>query len=331
MAGPVRCTYQQVTKTDSTFLDQGAFERVTFANEVTDMSRDDALAGTRAISVSSTGASVGWSVTPAFAIGGGVVVQHLSIASSFARYGYATTIFGPFDPTRVDARQTQSADSWGVGWQLGATRTLGSTLRLGAVFRKGSSPKFEQQDSSSQLGLVQREGRFRIPDIFAVGGIWQPNDKMDVIGEVTRISYSRLKHDYVDFQTIATDTADQIHLDDGYEFHIGTEWTIVRESPHISPILRLGFWFDPAHAVQFVPITNSPGEIRLAAALPGTTGQWHYAGGLGIPVSKRLEFNAGIDVSSRSATLSVSTIVRFPRKKDRTTPSAQDPGGKSSL
>ena len=115
-----------MTKTDSTFLDQGAFERVTFANEVTDMSRDDALAGTRAISVSSTGASVGWSVTPAFAIGGGVVVQHLSIASSFARYGYATT-HSLFDPTRVDARQTQSADSWGVGWQLGATLDTGST------------------------------------------------------------------------------------------------------------------------------------------------------------------------------------------------------------
>ena len=307
--------YQQVTKTDNTLLNQGAFERLTFGNELTDRSRDDALEGTRRISLASAGASVGRRVTPAFAVGAGVILQRLSLDSAFARYGYSTTIFGPFDRTRVDARQTQYSRSWGVGWQLGATQTVGSTVRLGAVVRAGSAPKFEQVDSSEQLGRVERHGRFRIPHVFAVGGVWQPRDNVAVITELTRIFYSRLKQDYVDFQTLASGTAEQVRLDDGYEFHVGTEWTIVKEAPRISPILRFGTWFDPEHAVRYVQRANTPGEIRLAAALPGTTGRWHYAGGLGLPLSNRLELNTGADVSNRSATFSVSMIVRFAAAK----------------
>jgi long-subunit fatty acid transport protein len=311
--------FQQVTKTHNTILDEGAFERLTFGNELTDRSRDDALEGTRSIGVTSTGASFGWRATPALAIGAGIILQRLSLDSAFARYGFATTIFGPFDRTRVDARQTQYARSWGLGWQLGATQTVGSTVRVGAVVRVGAAPEFEQVDSSAVIGRVERHGRFKIPNVIAVGGIWQPKDTIAVISEVTRISYSRLKHDYVDFQTLATDTVDQIRLDDGYEFHIGTEWTFVKDPPRISPVLRFGTWFDPAHAVRFVSLTNSPGEIRLAAALPGTTGRWHVAAGVGVPVSRRFEFHAGADASSRSLTLSVSGIARFVRKKEPVT------------
>jgi hypothetical protein len=307
----VAAYHQQVTKTHNELLDEGAFERVTFGNEQTDRSRDDALEGARRISVASSGASVGLRVTPAFALGAGIILQRLSLDSAFARYGYSTTIFGPFDRTRVDARQTQYARSWSIGWQIGATHTVGPTIRLGAVARAGSSPEFEQVDSSAQLGRVERHGRFRVPNVIAVGGIWQPRDNLALVFEATRIGYSRLKHDYVDFQTLATDSAEQVRIGDGVEFHGGAEWTIVRDAPRISPILRFGTWFDPAHSVRFIQATNSPGEVRLAAALPGTVGRWHYAAGIGIPASKRFEFNAAADASNRSATLSASVIVRF--------------------
>ena len=314
----VAAYYQQQSRTNNTLLNQGAFERLTFAGETTDAARDDALEGTRRISVASVGTSVGVQVTPSFALGAGAVFQRLTLDSSFTRYGYTTTLFGPFDRNRVSAQQTQSGRDYGVGWQFGGSKNFGPTLRVGAVVRLGAALTFEQVDTSAQIGRVDRFGKFRVPDVISIGSLWRPRDSVAIVGEVSRVGYNRLKQDYVSFQTLAAGSDAQVKLDDAYEVHGGFEWTLVRSDPHVSPVFRFGTWYDPGHAVRYEETSDAPGELRLAAALPGTTGRFHYSGGIGWPQSSRFEINGAADVSSRSLTLSASIIVRFIRRPPST-------------
>ena len=304
--------YQQQARTSNTVVNQGAFERLTFIGETTDRARDDALEGTRRISVSSIGTSVGVQVTPSFAVGAGVIFQRLKLDSSFARYGY-TSLFAPFDRNVSDAQQVQSGNDYGVGWQFGGSKNIGAKVRIGAVVRLGAALDFDQVDTGGDE-RTERSGKFRVPDVISLGALWRPRDDFAIMGEVSRVGYNRLKKDYVSFQTLASGSDEQVKLDDVYEVHGGVEWTLVRPDAKVSPVLRFGTWYDPGHSVRYEKISDAPRELRLAAALPGTTGRFHYSGGIGWPQSNRFEINGAADVSSRSVTLSVSIIVRFVRR-----------------
>ena len=73
---------------------------------------------------------------------------------------------------------------------------------------------------------------------------------------------------------------------------------------------------DPGHSALREDIRRA--ERTPAGDRPGgTTGRFHYSGGIGWPQSNRFEINGAADVSSRSVTLSVSIIVRFGRLPPR--------------
>src|SRR5258707_124108 len=71
-----------------------------------------------------------------------------------------------------------------------------------------------------------------------------------IAAEVTRITYSRLKDDFVESQ--AQGEGASFHVDDGTELHASVQYPWRRQRG--VPIrLRVGTWYDPDHSVKFDP------------------------------------------------------------------------------
>ena len=86
----------------------------------------------------------------------------------------------------------------------------------------------------------------------------------------------------------------------------------VRPASWWTPALRVGYWFDPAHAVTYQALgVPDATDQRFEAYLPKATSLSHVTFGGGIAVSRHLEINGAADWSSRRAFYSLLAIGRF--------------------
>ena len=109
-------------------------------------------------------------------------------------------------------------------------------------------------------------------------------------------------------QAVASGRPDNFALDSGTEIHAGFEYVF---STRGSPAVRLGTWYDPAHAVRYESTTQDLVDERFAAYLPGADDLVHYTFGAGLAPNNRFEINFAGDVSSSTRIFSASIVVRF--------------------
>jgi long-subunit fatty acid transport protein len=204
----------------------------------------------------------------------------------------------------------QAGDDTGVGFNVGFQAQVSPNFRVGGVYKKAPDFEFTQVDTIPFTPILTRTGDFQVPDTLGLGVAWRPSDALLIAADYVRVGHEALKHDFIDFQAISTGLEDQLEINDTNEFHLGVEWTLTQLS--VPPALRAGVWFDPQHATRYVSDgTNSETDTRFQFILPGGEDLWHYTFGIGLPVSRRFEFNAGADITKSSSYVSASIIVRF--------------------
>ena len=217
---------------------------------------------------------------------------------------------------RSNSRRGSStaASTYCVGAVFGTTDR--APVRVGVMYRKGAS--FEYRTMSGRD--PERSYRFRVPDRLWVGASVQPVKSADglpvltLAADVTRVTYSRLREDFIVDQTSGVGRAQDFLLDDGTELHFGVQyWPTLS---HGAPQFRGGVWFDPDHSVKFeaqtAPATPSDRLFDEAMGVALSTGKnlLHYTGGVGFSLTPRFEINAAVDLTSRSRVVSASIVVR---------------------
>jgi len=301
----------QMVAIENSFFDEGVFERFTFAGITDDFNREIPLGGTRRVDISSYGGSIGWKVTERVAIGGGLSIDHFTLQSDFARFGFVSSIFGDVNRSIRSATATQTGDDVSIAGNAGILVKPTDRFQVAGTFRSGPRFAFSQEDSVVDTGFhLTRNGDFKVPDVVGVGIAWRAGENFRIVSDYDFVRYSQLRHDFIDFQAISSGRQDQIRIDDGHEWHGGGEYMWLRSA---GPALafRGGAWFDPAHAPQYVSTPNHDElDVLLSAALPGGKNLVHYTAGAGI-VFSRVELNGAVDASSQTRTATVSAVVRF--------------------
>lgn len=278
-------------------------------------------------------------------------------ASGETRFDDPAEIYAPaneFD------RHVQSGDS--TAWS-GAASFLWSSAdrrhRVGGIFRPGPEFPFDYrflfgaaaaeegvaQDPAEQLEARRRtgSGRFRVPDSWGVGWVFEPRTNWLVSTELKRVRFSELSPRVNVLKDIrfaggeplgccagAGDLPDEgynagkdsmrlFEVDDGYELHAGAEWARPRSSGNVLA-LRAGVWGETGHQVRY-----SGANPRLAGRFVAGEDSLHAAAGFGWthpfaatgagganrrhPTSISVDF--GFDASHRRQLASGSVVVRF--------------------
>jgi hypothetical protein len=262
----------------------------------------------RQIGISGYGGAAAYKVTSSIAVGAGLTAYRFDINSTVNRF-FSDGFFGPVDRLSLSGHTTQQGNDLSFAPTLGGTFDRRS-LRIGVVYRGGATVHYDTVgDGVEDLGT-----RFRMPNTFALGASFRTAGGALISGEVTRITYSRLQEDFVDSQ--ARGEAASFHVDDGTELHAGFQYPWRRQNG--APIrLRAGTWYDPDHSVKFNPAEAPQTAVdrlfdeRLTIALSKGGSQVHVTGGIGATFTPRLEFNAGVDYSSRVRLASASLIVHL--------------------
>ena len=304
---------QEMVGLENTFFSDGVFERFTFAGITDDNNREIPLGGTRAIHISSYGGSVGYKLTEQVAVGVGLAVNHFTLQSDFARFGFASSIFGPVNRDIQSATATQTGDDVGVSANAGVLAKLNDRVQIAGTARRGARFEFSQRDRVPDAGLdLTRSGHFKVPDVFGAGLQWRAGENLRVLVDYDRVQYSQLKHDFIDIQSLSSGRQDQIQLDDANEVHGGIEYQLLRSGDAKPLAFRAGAWFDPAHAPRYISTpAHDQLDVLLSAALPGGPNLVHYAFGAGVLLMNSIELNGAADVSKRTTSVTASVVVRF--------------------
>jgi hypothetical protein len=273
--------------------------------------REPAYAAERFLQITGYGGSVAYKLRRNVSIGGAIAVYRFSLDSAYGEYTVPTLYAEPNYDEHVQLRR-QDGGGNSVAPTVGVTVDRGRA-RLGVVYRHGASFTYTAEEGSAEA----RDVKFRVPHTLAVGLSMRVTPQFLVAGEVTRIAYSRLVDDFVTEQALSTGQPAAFSIDDGTEFHVALQYAPVRQGAPVR--LRVGTWYDPDHSVHFRP-SRTPASVkerledeRLSAALGRGKSEVHVSGGVGVTLSRAIDFNAGIDASASNFQFSASAVMRLGR------------------
>lgn len=296
------------------FFSDGAFRQVILDGTlVINNARDLGLMGQRQITIDNYGASVGFRLSDRVSLGAGVALYRFELQTDFASLTFPAGQFEPADPATAGLSSTnaQSGLDLQPGVNVGMLFTVNSKVRVGAVYRSGVTFHFDQEDVVPGSPTVTRTGEFRIPSVIGAGVRFAPTADWVFAFEFHRIQYSRLRDDFIAFQ-VDPASLSTISVPDGNELHFAAEYTLLT-LPR-TPSIRVGAWYDPAHSVKYATdLSNSDSDIRLRSYFPASQGQWHGSFGIGLPLSRNFEVNAGADFTRARYYVSASVVARFGR------------------
>jgi long-subunit fatty acid transport protein len=296
---------------NNSFLSQGPF-LLTDSLGSPIQSRFNGLTGSRDIKIDNYGGAAGIHVTSALSLGINVSIYRFSNTASFASLPVVfDTFFSTLNASAAGTNSTtvQSGHSTRVGANAGALLRLNSLLQLGVVWRQGASFDFQQVGTVPGQPTVQTNGQFRSPNLIGIGVRALATNELTVAVDFDRVGYGRLTQDFISAQVLPAYSS-RVSIASGSEVHAGIEYTLTKLN--LTPTVRAGLWFDPNHAVQYVSDGSDSAEDQvLKASFPVGSGHWHYCAGIGVPLSRSYEVNAGADLSSGQRYVSASIVARF--------------------
>jgi len=223
--------------------------------------------------------------------------------------------------------QTQQGDddTWGVNlgvlWKINPLWSLGAAYRQGPDFDvqaryvygpRGPSPG---QSANPNLCSPSRtrdclggQGVLHVPDVYAAGVAWITSQgRTKITLDYDRVQYSQLTDDLINILAREAGVFDrsQYRVNDGNEVHLGFE-AILGVGSQLVATLRLGAWYDPAHALEY----TGTDEPLLTRFQPGDD-VVHAATGVGLVIRENLQVDAAIDISDRFKTASISLVKFF--------------------
>jgi long-chain fatty acid transport protein len=299
---------------NNSFVSQGAFQETVSLGVPNNNLRNPGLAGDRKIRIDNYGAGAGYRVSGRLSIGVGVAAYRFKIESDFGSLREVSGLFSSSDPaTRgFDSSTTQTGDETRIAAIVGVHMKLNAAVQAGVTYRQGATFDFEQTTAVIFLPTARKIGTFSTPMVVGGGIRVQPTGRpWSIAVDYARVQYSRLTRDFITFQ-VEPGVSDRVRIRDGNEIHIGGEYRLARVP--MTPSLRVGTWYDPAHAVQYASDgSNTTSDVRLKAVFPGGENVWHYSFGFGVPLSRQFEFNLGADLTKERRYVSASVVARFHR------------------
>ena len=176
--------------------------------------------------------------------------------------------------------------------------------RVAAVYREG--PEFSLTE---RVFAPVRQARLQLPDQIAVGAAFQPTSTATV----------SIEYDWVEYSTLTEGNGFSVYtIDDVSEWRLGGEYIFFLGSD-VKPTklaLMAGIWFDPDHRIQFDPSRESdvldPGlsDFRLSYFGRSQSTDLHWSLGVGVNF-ERVQMDLATDVSGRTLTTALSTVLRF--------------------
>jgi hypothetical protein len=297
---------------DNAFFSTGAFERERFGTIIEDRARDRPLTGRRNIAIRNYGGAFGARVNDRLAVGGGLSLYTFDLQSEFRNFALKGNYASEVDTANTTAIATQAGDDVAIGANAGLLWSVGRGVKVGGMFRRGPSFSFVQDDRDLIAEThLSRQGHFKVPDVWGGGVEWRLSEAWRIVADVNHVRYSQLKVDFIDFQAIASGRQNQLRVNNGTEIRAGVERLFLGTAVPLA--LRFGAWFDPDHAVRYIPASRDDRlDVRLAAALPGGENLVHITGGGGVAPTRWLEVNLAVDLSSRTRYATASAVVRVP-------------------
>jgi len=317
----------QFVKVDQQFERDGVLGLFTTPDGVRQDAREPPQRVAREVGIASYGVAIAYEFADRFSVGAGLSLSKFSfheVSTRFATIGIDLissdpvhpSVYGQPDFSRVasggfsSSRQALSprveADDVAAAVNAGFTFKISPAVTVGAVFRQGPSFAFKVilPDQSSSTGT------FAVPDKFTVGFAIHPKDVLTISVDLSRVQYSSLKRNFVDLIVGADGQPSQFVIEDGTELHSGIEYVF---GSKLSPALRFGAWYDPAHGIRFERsnLINPFFSDLFSAALSGGQDLVHYTGGAGLSLNRHLEMNVAGDFTTRNRLVSASAIVRF--------------------
>jgi long-chain fatty acid transport protein len=307
----------EFVRLQESFEAQGVFLRVG--------QRELALRASRSLSLTTYGVSGAYEVNQRLRLGGGVTVVRFQLDAVFDRYFSGFFDAPTFAPETHIGRATESADDTGVGLNVGGLYTLiddpqrrgPKLVQLGLVYRKGAAADFTSVFESIPFPSDAVTGTFKTPDELSAGVAIRFSGAAMLTADAAYVRYTNLKEDYIAQATVMSPAAtrDRFDIDNVVEAHLGFEYAF---PVRFSPSLRVGTWYDPAHAVRYTaPAQPSLTDERFAAYAPGADDQTHFTFGGGAALTDFLEVNVGADLSGRKRVVSVSAVVRFLKRQPK--------------
>ena len=284
-----------------------------FFENATDEARRLPIRGTMDLQIITYGVSGSFNVTPQFSVGGGLAIYDFDMDSITDRFNIDAPLTNPdfygapnFSDANLQNYQVQEGEGTSVGVNVGALWAPSRKFQLGAVFRQG--PDFDLRvanidpETNEPFAGLDRDGRFHVPHVFGVGGLYRPIDNGTLSVDITHVNYARLTEDFVDI--FNNPPQGNYSIDNATEIHAGFEYVITTRVPIA---LRGGYWFDPEHTLVFSGETTSLSEASIYRE---GEDQHHVTFGGGV-VFGRFEINGAADVASRATRASFSAVVRF--------------------
>jgi long-chain fatty acid transport protein len=266
------------------------------------------------VDIARYGVSGSFKVSENVAIGAGLYVYDFALSSVTNRYAvnpnspqfYAAPNYSAV-PLQVD---TQTGDQRKVGANVGILLSPHPKFQVGAVYRRGAD--FDMRTTDTRAGASATVGEtFAVPDVVTVGILVKPADAVRVTIDYSRVRYSEIEHTFSPlFPALPgyTASAQDFKVNDANEIHAGIEYLLANLPKPLA--LRAGTWTDPDHGIRFEPSNQQAADPYNVAVFRAGSTVIHGTFGAGIAIGQ-VEINAAGDISSRTKTASVSTVVRF--------------------
>jgi len=237
------------------------------------------------IDVANLNVSVGARINDRLAVGGTLTLSRLDVRSDVVNAVVDTlgTIVGePVVTPTLDLATSIDDDDDDVLFSLGILYKR-PKWHIGAVYRQGPDFTVTEEIVSAQdlngdgesdgldfKGVTQRLGprfanRFHLPDVFAIGASWQPNDHLTLAGDVERVRHSNLADDFVAGVNVLTDEDWVFGVDDATDYRAGLEWVFFNLENWLPPMaLRAGTFSESGNTIEAQstpPASLAPPEI----------------------------------------------------------------------
>lgn len=197
-----------------------------------------------------------------------------------------------------------------VTFTAGVKWTPNDRFSAGAVYKQGArykAPTFAANEETNFDFVKVSDTTFHIPDIFGAGVSVRPIPVLTVNVDAVRVKYSNLVDNFVSINESVREIDNAYHANDATEIHAGAEYFFATKIPLA---LRVGWWHDPAHSIEFRGPLSTPDRVAAAILYPHGEAQNHRSIGAGL-AWPRFQVDAAYDTSPHYKVASVSMVARF--------------------
>ena len=211
------------------------------------------------------------------------------------------------DITSNDAKAKDVSD---VTFAAGVKWSPIDRFSAGAVYKKGArykAPTFAANADTNFNFVKVSDTTFHIPDTFGAGISFRPIPVLTVNVDGVRVKYSNLVDNFVSINESIRQIDKAYKAPDVTEVHVGAEYFFATKIPLA---LRLGWWHDPAHSIEFTGPLTTPDRVAAAILYPRGESQNHRSIGAGL-AWPRFQIDAAYDTSPHYKVASASMVARF--------------------